>query len=481
MPRQDQALVPKGGRRKRLIVACDGTWLDSLNGLEKDPSMPLRGRPRDHLTMQMPSNVTRITRAMKSESYEGISQIVYYQGGVGSSNSIVDRVVGGGLGDGLSENVREAYDFLATNYTIGDEIFLLGFSRGAFTARSIAGLIGSIGLLTKTGMRDFYAIFKDYKHENDPDYKPAYPDRPFPNKPSVKDPAYVRELDRRGLTTPNVPVKAVGVWDTVGALGVPRIGWLDSLGLNFPMKELSFDDTVVGEHVENAFQALALDEHRQPFSPAVWEKPRGSRTYLKQVWFPGVHENVGGGNDDTEVADIALAWMMSELHPFIDFSETYILRQHDANVDYYRSRKREVRPWSFGKIVESLSGAYQLAGSKTRTPLAYHRIDPETGQETSSPLRNTHESVHASVRVRYGLDGPGVDDKGRYAPRGLRDFKLIASRGDGGGRAKYVRWEARDGRVLYEDELGEVERRLLGTDPDVYDWLLKPVAKGSER
>lgn len=95
---------------------------------------------------------------------------------------------------GLSENIREAYSFIANNYAEGDQIFLIGFSRGAFTARSIAGFIGCIGLLTKQGLTSFYEIFKDYENSWDKHYRPEHPDFPFENKGSILEPRYAEEL-----------------------------------------------------------------------------------------------------------------------------------------------------------------------------------------------------------------------------------------------------------------------------------------------
>jgi len=156
----------RGGRSfKRLIVCCDGrklcakkatfeltiatgTWLDSASDRLQDGKI------------DPPSNVTRLTRAIRSQSSDGIPQIVYYQAGVGTSGDIVNRVTGGATGQGVAENVREAYGFIANNYAKGDEIFLIGFSRGAFTARSVGGLIGAIGALTKEGMASFPIIYK---------------------------------------------------------------------------------------------------------------------------------------------------------------------------------------------------------------------------------------------------------------------------------------------------------------------------------
>lgn len=104
--------------------------------------------------------------------------------------------MGGISGQGLSDHIREAYGFLANNYVMGDEIFLLGFSRGAYTARNVASLIGTVGILTRAGMAYFYAIFKDYQNNRNPDYEDPFPNVPFPNKPNIRDPEYLDELVR---------------------------------------------------------------------------------------------------------------------------------------------------------------------------------------------------------------------------------------------------------------------------------------------
>ena len=116
---------------------------------------------------------------------------------------LANRVIDGATGTGLSANIREAYDWIGSNYSqeAGDEIFLIGFSRGAFTARSIGGMIGTLGVLTKAGLPFLAEIFQDFEHRMDKSYKPANPDIPFPNKPSVSDPAYAHKLQEVGRKT----------------------------------------------------------------------------------------------------------------------------------------------------------------------------------------------------------------------------------------------------------------------------------------
>ena len=184
--------------------------------------------------LPLPSNVTRLTQAIKPLSSDGIQQVIYYQAGIGSTGSFLNRVIGGATAQGLSENIRNAYAFIANNYAMGDEIFLFGFSRGAFTARSVAGFIAGVGLLTKAGITYLAEVFKDFENRENPRYRPAYPDQPIPDKPSASSPAYTRELAKvraiyllalchvrltfweRGLSRIDVPIKVVGVFDTVG-------------------------------------------------------------------------------------------------------------------------------------------------------------------------------------------------------------------------------------------------------------------------
>ncbi|OCK80044.1 hypothetical protein K432DRAFT_416937 [Lepidopterella palustris CBS 459.81] len=455
---------------KRLIVACDGTWLNADNGL-------VNGK------LSIPSNVTRISRAIQPVSRDGIPQVVYYHFGVGSQGSIVDRVVGGSTGEGLGENVREGYSFLATNYTPGDEIFLIGFSRGAFTARSIAGLIGQVGLLTKAGLGSLPEVFTDVQHRRDANYRPKNPNVPFPHKMSASDPRYREELARRHLSRLDIPIKAIGVWDTVGSLGTPRIGWLTKVGLQTDeSKEMAFYDTKLSNCIDNAFQALALDERRSAFSPAVWEKPEGNSTTLRQVWFPGVHSNIGGGYDDQQLANITLAWMMSQLEPFLDMRLDYVLEQEEDNSKYYRKQHEADRPWSFGKIYNSMAGIYAIGGGTPRTPGTYYAVDPNTGRATSRPLRDTNEYIHPSARTRIRLGGPGVDDKGLYECKSLSDWKLVvdydAASAAGGDPEVY--WKARfkdmnvTTRVLPESPLWRLERQLAETDPETFEYIKKP-------
>jgi hypothetical protein len=167
---------------------------NSDNGFERSSYLPWD--TNGHL--QNPSNVTRICRALQSESDNGITQIIYYQAGIGTEAGLLDHLYGGGTGAGLSENIREAYAFIVNNYKPNDEIFLIGFSRGAFTARSIGAMINCIGLLTNEGMSHFYHIFKEWENQDNRRYRSRWHHRPasLPNRMHIATSAYAHELEK---------------------------------------------------------------------------------------------------------------------------------------------------------------------------------------------------------------------------------------------------------------------------------------------
>jgi uncharacterized protein (DUF2235 family) len=185
---------------KRIIIACDGTWDDDNYGMEKKDILPWTKE-----TAKPPSNVTRICRSMLPfDAKAKKPQIVYYQAGIGSENTLKDKLWGGLTGFGISEHVREAYAFLCHNWVESahdpektDEIIILGFSRGAFTARTIAAMVADLGLLSMKGMSYFFPIFKDWENQIVPGYvspfEEPWPAGTFPDlkkKPNIRDPEY---------------------------------------------------------------------------------------------------------------------------------------------------------------------------------------------------------------------------------------------------------------------------------------------------
>lgn len=247
--------------RQRLAVLFDGTW-------------------NDHADQ---TNVYRL--ACSLHDYDGgIRQHFFYDPGVGTGKW--DRLRGGLTGYGLDRNLREGYDWLCRRYADGDEIFLFGFSRGAFTARSLGGMIRKCGLLRISTPKLLDEALKLYRDTD------CHPDG---EKCKAFRARYSREVN----------IDLIGVWDTVGALGVP--------GLVFTKKKYNWHDTELSKIVKRAYQALALDEHRAAYASVPWTTPDGrlkpEHLEVEQRWFIGAHANVGGGYPDQALADIALEWM----------------------------------------------------------------------------------------------------------------------------------------------------------------------------
>lgn len=249
---------------KRIIFCADGTWDD-----EKDNS-----------------NVYKLFTSIPITA----EQIAFYDQGVGTEGSALDKLLGGAFGEGLFQKIKDGYTKISHVYEPGDEIFIFGFSRGAYVARSLAGMITACGV--PAGAFDDKTVETAFEAYRDKDNRQALLD-------GIKD---------KGLDLPKI--KMIGVWDTVGALGIPALfGGVD------PIK-YGFLDTALSPNVENAYQALSIDEHRREFPPTLWDKPKTpvAGQTVEQVWFAGAHSDVGGGYPASEsgLSDITLGWMMKK-------------------------------------------------------------------------------------------------------------------------------------------------------------------------
>ncbi len=289
---------------KKIVICCDGTW-NRLDG-------------------EKVTNVVRIAEAVSSRDAEGTLQVVYYDEGVGSGKAVAeaaDRLIGGAFGGGLMTKVEQAYRFLVFNYDPGDEIFIFGFSRGAFTARSLAGLIRNCGIVEQAQARrigEAIALYRGRGPESHPDSDAscAFRARIAP-RVHLND----HELDWRRANLPGfregasvrLRIRYLGVWDTVGALGVPNHLLLAGL-FN---RGHAFHDTVLSSSIESARHAVAIDEFRRAYEPALWsnlarlnasaEDP--AEAPFRQEWFPGDHSSVGGGGETASLSSGALLWI----------------------------------------------------------------------------------------------------------------------------------------------------------------------------
>jgi len=273
---------------RRLVLLFDGTW----------------SKPESN------TNVERLLKLIAPRDAAGVEQLVNYIPGVGVTPGLV-HLLGGAFGYGLAGNVLDGYRWMCATWQPGDELYLFGFSRGAYTARSLGGMIRKCGLLrpdggaqpSKAEVSAAYDFYRDTSHKPDDPVAIAY----------------------RASRSVEVDIHFIGVWETVGALGIPdTASWFP-----FSRKRYRFHDTELSKTVKYAYQALALDEHRADFAPTLWtrdpynlqpgETPTSKKREqieIEQRWFIGSHSDVGGGNDcdgagrkPDPLPDLPLAWL----------------------------------------------------------------------------------------------------------------------------------------------------------------------------
>ena len=275
---------------QRLVLCFDGTWN----------------------TAEDQTNVSRIYSAIADQHSGCASQLKFYDEGVGTATGT--RLRGGAIGLGLDRNILEGYCWLVNQwigrpgassseggeaFDAGPDIFLFGFSRGAYTARSLAGLINRCGLPRKDLFAESGGIAlpdADVIREAWELYR-----KDFGDKDGRTECAEFRQRFSH-----NVKIRFIGVWDTVGALGVPMFS---TRGV-FSRLRYGFHDTSLGRVIENAYHAIAIDEHRKDYQVALWDPPKhGFTREVEQRWFPGAHANVGGGYEDDLLPDPPLRWI----------------------------------------------------------------------------------------------------------------------------------------------------------------------------
>jgi uncharacterized protein (DUF2235 family) len=284
---------------RRLIVCCDGTW--------------------QKVTSPYPTNVAKLVQAFEPAP----ENLVFYGEGVGTGN-FLDRILGGIFGRGIDKNIQDAYRFLCLNYRPGDQIYLFGFSRGAFTVRSLVGLIRAVGILPPHGVRTIPLAYRAYQTAKQ-DY--------VENSEAERQGINLRDCDsltkfRKSLRDKFQPdyssreeadITFLGCWDTVGALGIP-----DQLpGLPFDQffnRKYQFHNTRLSSKILHARHAVAIDENRKAFDYTRMEPAQNSAgqvlkpDQVKQVWFPGGHGCIGGGTAaNSPLSNAALRWMMAEV------------------------------------------------------------------------------------------------------------------------------------------------------------------------
>jgi uncharacterized protein (DUF2235 family) len=303
---------------KNIVFCADGTWNGPGEPDSDDQNHPPTNVYKLFLNLAGIDDPGTATLAKEQErsvtAPDGsVRQVAKYLDGVGDSSNLLDRLIGGGLGVGLITRIVRGYTFISRNYAAGDRIYITGFSRGAYTARALAGLISAKGLLTNAAVdltdkgaayRVGSAVWLQWRKDV----------RAAMGKPVDTFEAAMLDLPGFLFRPPpldrlvRVPIEAVGVWDTVGSLGIPVF-----TGQHVDVDLFQFADAKLSDNVNNGRHAIAIDEQREDFTPTLWD----DRPRVVQVLFPGAHADVGGGypegNDESGLSDRALVWMIGEL------------------------------------------------------------------------------------------------------------------------------------------------------------------------
>ncbi|MDJ0700805.1 MAG: DUF2235 domain-containing protein [Woeseiaceae bacterium] len=359
---------------KRLALFLDGTW----------------NEPGDN------TNVWRLRSMVSPRDGSGVEQRVYYDTGVGTH--WYDRLRGGLLGEGLSTNIRQAYQWLVEHYDDDDEIYIFGFSRGAFTARSLAGMISKCGIVRPGAPIPVLQVLERYERG---DARPIY------RLPKSVDTDSNLSLEDRWMVqySRRVRITFIGVWDTVGALGLGvRRSRHENRG------EFNAHFTRLSSSFDHAYHALAIDEHRKPYPPSLWyhyipekapDKTHSPPPTVEQRWFVGAHSNVGGGYRNDPLAQIPLQWIQQKAKDVgLGFRTNISLLGDEhliAPVDSY---------------AEFLKGAYRLIKFGRRT---YRGIGRDREKVTGGWLEPHYETIDESVFDKWR------DDE-TYRPPNLSDW-----------------------------------------------------------
>lgn len=298
---------------KVIAFLADGTWNGVDVDSDRDGVLDVTNVLKLFNNLAGDDTLESFTLADEGErvaldANRNVLQIAKYLHGVGDSDNAIIKLLGGAFGAGIISRIVRGYTFISRNYQPGDRIIIAGFSRGAYTARALGGMIAKAGLM-------------DYAKLKITDKEQAY-------RCGLYVWAYYREQQRKNLAQllinrlsrrvlgvgseigeehmiSNVPIAAIGVWDTVGALGIPIYAKEDKR-----VDLFRFADTDLSPLVERGFHALAIDEHRADFAPTPWN----ARAGVEQLWFAGAHSDVGGGYEESALSDFGLAWMMDRLN-----------------------------------------------------------------------------------------------------------------------------------------------------------------------
>ena len=434
---------------RRLAFCFDGTW-NKIDG-------------------ENPTNVARIAQSISRIDDDNVPQLIYYDEGVGTTRT--ERWSGGVFGHGLREKVIHAYHQLVLNYEPGDELFVFGFSRGAFSARSFVGLLRNCGIMSRRSLHHIREAVQMYLGRTQSDHPNSESARLFrlqhcPRLCLPGDREWRKEidpdLDPNQMT--DLRVKYLGIWDTVGALGIPQhIPILSRVNRRY-----QFHDTNLSSFVLKARHAISADERRKSFSPSIWtnlddlNQAHGDDPPYEQLIFPGVHSAVGGGGPVRGLSDAALEWVFAgarqqQLHFDVDAQSPIFQLQPDHRAQLFNET---------GKLKWSIMDRLMGAGLSDRDFPKFDR-----------------RALHESVVRRYAEQAERLPEKRAYRPPALKSLwtamdemaaqmqenlvaaeEAVAAQGD--DRALLAPLRVVDYVVKQGDTLNSIAKDQMGSESD---------------
>lgn len=425
---------------RRLVLFLDGTW--NKDDDEHPPTNIVRMREilkigvdealAAHPPQSDNAGASRATGSIIEENGRFIEYVIYYDRGVGTG-AWLDPLKGGVFGKGLDRNIRQAYRFLTEHYAEGDEIYVFGFSRGAFTARTLVGFLSAVGLLKPRSCtpETERRAWRHYRRKPQDRYCAEW----FALEPHV--------FDRKALR-----VACLGVFDTVGALGVPLDGFRAANA-----EKYAFHNTELSSIVDVSLHAVAIDERRRSFEAALWQKPKFKRdvgAVIEQVWFPGAHADIGGGYADWTREgpvrrgreELALAWMIARvkaLTPGLHFADFEDRGRRPLRIDLPAAAAATIhRPWPritrHRRAARCINQIPPLAEKGTRAVGTMPHAEP------------IDEAVHiGALELLHRSQGVVFEGEGRpvpYRPRNLvAALPAIAATYGAASPAIRGRWE----------------------------------------
>ncbi|KAJ2995687.1 hypothetical protein NUW58_g1204 [Xylaria curta] len=397
--------------RRKLFVFLDGTWQDGVNN-----NSPL-------------TNVATLARCLESQASDGSPQIVYYSSGVGNGTSRPAQLIDAATGRGISTKVREAYSFLSHNYNFmenKDEIYLIGFSRGAFAAQCLASFISQTGLIPKEYLYYLRGLFTLWASQK--------------IKKVLNELEKKREVLEKSGALRKVEIKALALWDTVSSLGIP---------IQLRPRPLAFVGEEVPKCVRHAFQALALDEERRRFLPVVW-RSKGANTKVSQCWFLGGHGDVGG-SEDAALGMVSLVWMIGRLHQLgVSFNNQEISKHMKSKyLDWDCSVNRVFKKVKGTPVVHHLPREVKATEPGWYWRLLGRRARSGYLQPTMADIPGSQ--IFDGIHFTVGLTKQ--HNSSQYNCRALSQWKIDTEIGQAHGEQRWRLVNGAQGEVLDEHDL----------------------------